>query len=365
MKILYVTTVSGTVNAFLIPHIKMLVEQGHQVDVAFNIKTQVKQEIISMGCKIHSLEFERSPLNKGNYTAYRRLKKIIQNEKYDLVHTHTPIASACVRIACRKLKNVKVFYTAHGFHFYKGAPIKNWLIFYPIEKWLSKYTDVLITINKEDYQRAKKSFEAERIEYIPGVGLDIDKFRNVAVGKSEKRKELGLSEDVFVLLSVGELNRNKNHEIVIRALAKINNPNLYYIICGRGPLGDYLGNLIKELGLEEQVRLLGYRKDIAEIYKAADAFVFPSYREGLPVSLMEAMASGLSVVCSKIRGNVDLIDKRGGVLFNPHSVKECKTAIEQLLALNRIAVMGIYNKEKVIKNDIFFIIGQVEGLYRK
>jgi glycosyltransferase involved in cell wall biosynthesis len=305
MKILYVTTVSGTVNAFLLPHIKMLKDLGYKVDIACSISSPINEELVDCGCKIFEIKFNRSPLNKNNFIAYKQLKKLISDENYDIVHTHTPVASAIVRLVCKDLKNVKVFYTAHGFHFFKGAPIKNWLIYYPIEKWLSRYTDVLITINNEDYQRANKSFKAGRVEYIPGVGLDTKKFTNVTIDKSEKRKELGLPDNAFVVLSVGELNNNKNHETVIKALATLNNPQINYVICGQGPLENYLKKMIKELGLEKQIYLLGFRSDIAEICKASDVFVLPSHREGLGMAALEAMACGLPIVTSNIHGIVD------------------------------------------------------------
>lgn len=345
MKILYITTISDTMG-FFPDHIKMLLGQGHTVDLACNIVNPVKQEIINMGCKIHQIPFQRFPLRKDNLIAYKMLKEIIIDEGYDLVHTHTPIASAITRLACKNIKKIKVLYTAHGFHFYKGAPIKNWIIYYPIEKWLSKYTDTLITINKEDYERAKNDFKAKRVEYIPGVGLDIDKFTNVVVDKAGKRQELGLPEDAFVILSVGELNKNKNHEVVIRAIAKLNNPNIHYVICGKGSLESYLKKLSTELGIGENLHLLGYREDIPEICKISDVFAFPSFREGLPVSVMEAMASGLPVICSQIRGNTDLIDTMGGGLFNPHSIDSCKKSILEISKNNWIK-MSKYNIEKI------------------
>jgi glycosyltransferase involved in cell wall biosynthesis len=361
MKILYVTTVSSTVNTFLIPHIKMLIEQGHQVDVAFNIDHEIKPDIQEMGCKVHVIPIQRSPLRKENYRAYKILKKAIINEKYEIVHTHTPVAAAIVRLVCKNLKNVKVFYTAHGFHFFKGAPIKNWLIYYPIEKWLSKYTDVLITINKEDYQRAKKTFKAGRVEYIPGVGIDVDKFANVTVNKTEKRKELDLPEDAFVVLSVGELNKNKNHEVIIKAIAKLNSPNIYYVICGQGPLESYLKQLANKLGISNRVKLLGFRKDIPEILKAADLFAFPSLREGLPVALMEAMAVGLPVICSNIRGNVDLIeDGKGGYLVKPENDAEVAASINKVYLSKEIKLeMGFVNKEKVKSYSVETVKKQV------
>lgn len=366
MKILYVTTVSNTVNAFLIPHIKMLIDQGHQVDVAFNIVQEVNTEISDLGCNVHQLEFDRSPLKKQNYLAYKKLKRIIQDKKYDIVHTHTPVASACVRLACKKNKNIKVMYTAHGFHFYKGAPLQNWLIYYSIEKWLSNYTDVLITINQEDFQRTKKSFKARSIEYMPGVGLDIDKFNNVvAVDKAEKRRELGLPKDAFVVLSVGELNKNKNHETIIKAIAQLKNPNIYYEICGLGPLEEHLKGLTNELGIGERVRFLGYRKDINDILKASDTFVFPSFREGLSVALMESMACGLPVVCSKIRGNSDLIhNNKGGFLIKPSDVNGFAEAINKIAESEKLRLeYGHYNKEIIKSFNIFNVLRKLEEIY--
>jgi Glycosyltransferase len=318
VKVLYVTTISDTVNAFLIPHIQMLVNQGYQVDVACHVHQELDERLEKYGCNIFNIEFDRSPLKLQNVSVYKKLKKLIIEREYDIVHTHTPIASAITRVACRKMDKVKVIYTAHGFHFYKGAPLINWLMYYPVERWLSRYTDVLITINMEDYERSKKEMKSHKIEYVPGVGLDISKFRNPGVDRFVKRAELEFWNDAFVILSVGELNKNKNHETVIRAIARLNNPNVYYAICGKGPLENYLKDLSARLKIEHQVKFLGYRKDIHEIYQAADLFVFPSLREGLPVSLMEAIASGLVVVCSKIRGNVDLVvDDSIGRLIEP------------------------------------------------
>lgn len=367
MKILYVTTISNTVNAFLIPHIKLLVEQGHQVDVAFNIVQEAGSELVELGCKIYNIEFQRSPLDRRNYLAYKKLKQLIQDEGYDVVHTHTPVASVCVRLACRKMKNVKVIYTAHGFHFFKGAPLVNWLAYYPIERYLAKYTDVLITINREDYERAKGSFRAGKVIYIPGVGLDTQGFNEVIVDKPSKRKEIGVPEDAIVILSVGELNKNKNHETVIRAVARLNNPAIYYVICGQGLLENDLRNLSKELGQEDRVKLLGYRRDIAEICKVVDIFAFPSLREGLPVALMEAIASGLPIVCSKIRGNLDLNhDEKGGYLVNPKDVEGFAQAINFLASDEALRKrIGLSNLELIRNFDSRHVNARIKQIYKE
>ncbi|WP_161879559.1 glycosyltransferase family 4 protein [Alkalibacterium sp. MB6] len=365
MKILYVTTISNTVNTFLIPHIKMLIDEGHQIDVAFNIEQEVKSEIYEMGCKLHQLPLQRTPLKKDNLRAFKMLKNIISIEGYDLVHTHTPVASAIVRLACRKLSNVKVLYTAHGFHFYKGAPLINWLVYYPVEKWLARYTDTLIAINKEDYERAKSKFSAKRVLYIPGVGIDLEKCNTVELDRDLKRSELGLPEDALVVLSVGELNKNKNHEVVIRAIWKIDNPNIHYIICGQGQLDGHLRNLSKELGIENQVHLLGFRKDIPEICKITDLFAFPSYREGLSVALMEAMANGLPVVCSNIRGNSDLIESRkGGYLVEPTDVEGFTKYINQLITDGELrSEFGKFNHKKIEDYSIDNVLNEMEEIY--
>lgn len=365
MKILFVTTISSTVNAFLVPHIRMLINQGHQVDVAFNIEQEVKPEIYEMGCQVHQLPLQRSPLKRDNIRAYKMLKEIIIFERYELVHTHTPVASAIVRLACRKLSNVKVLYTAHGFHFYKGAPILNWLVYYPVEKLLARYTDTLITINKEDYDRAKSQFKSKRVEYVPGVGIDLEKFSTVEIDRDLKRSQLGLPEDAFVLLSVGELNKNKNHEVIIRALGKIDNPGIHYLVCGQGNLDGYLRNLSKELGLENQVHLLGFRKDIPKICKISDVFAFPSYREGLSVALMEAMANGLPVVCSNIRGNSDLMeDGKGGYLVEPGDVEGFAKHINELISDSGLrSELGGFNLEKIENYSIENVLCEMEEIY--
>lgn len=366
MKILYVTTISNTVNAFLIPHIEMLIKQGHQVDVAFNVVQEVNVKLIQLGCEVHNLEFQRSPLMKDNIIAYKKLKNLIVKKEYDIVHTHTPIASALVRIACRKLSEVKVIYTAHGFHFYSGAPIKNWLVYFPLEVVLARYTDILITINKEDFKRAKKYFK-NKVEYIPGVGLDLKTFNDTTIDKIAKRMELGLPSDALVILSVGEINKNKNHETIIKAIAKLNMKEVHYIICGQGPLMSYLKKLIRELKLEDKVHLLGYRNDIAEICKSSDIFAFPSKREGLGLAALEAMSIGIPIITSNIHGIVDYsINSETGYTCSPMDVGGFAKAIEKLSqdAVLRVE-MGQHNIEIVEKYNIDNVLRRLNLIYKE
>lgn len=363
MKILYVTTIGGTMDFFQ-KFIEELVQEGHTVDIACNDSISLVPDFYNeLGCKVYSIQTSRSPLNKGNLIAIKQLKKLVEEKKYDIVHCHTPIAAMCTRIACRTARKngTKVFYTAHGFHFYKGAPLKNWLLYYPVEKICSYFTDVLITINKEDYTLAQAKMKAKRIEYVPGVGIDLEKFGKITIDKSLKCQELGIPENMKLLLSVGELNENKNHETVIRAIADLK--DVYYLIAGNGSLQNHLENVIKECGLAQRVKLLGYRSDVGELCEAADVFVFPSFREGLSVSVMEAMASGLPCVVSNIRGNTDLIDANGGVLFDPHSVKECQKAVVNLLKSD-MEKMGNYNLKKIKKFSIETVNEQMNKIVR-
>ena len=345
MRILYVTTISATMT-FFTSFIKDLIDEGHTVDIATNEKDKpVPQCYRDWGCNVYPIETSRAPANKGNFIAIKQLEKIVKSRKYDIVHCHTPVAALCTRLACRKArkKGTKVIYTAHGFHFYKGAPLKNWLLYYPIEKFCALFTDVLITINKEDYAFAQKKIKAKSIEYVPGVGINPDKISKTVVESTAKRKELGVPADATLLLSVGELNDNKNHETVIRAIADM---DVYYLIAGKGFLQEHLQSVIDSLNLSTRVKLLGHRTDVVELYKIADAFIFPSFREGLSVSLMEAMASGLPVACSRIRGNTDLINENGGVFFDPHNEDECVEAIKNLLASSE-KNLGLYNEKRI------------------
>ena len=309
-KVLFVATVVKThINTFHLPFLKMFKEHGWEVHVA------AKNDFIDEPCVIPNcdqyfdINFVRSPFSKQNIVAYKHLRQIIQENKYDIIHCHTPVAGVLTRLAARNSKDTTVIYTAHGFHFYKGASLLNWLIYYPVERFCAKFTDKLITINQEDYTRAKSWSLCSNGEvyYVPGVGVNIEKIHSIFVNKEQKKNELGIPNDVKVLLSVGELNENKNHEIIIKILSKLDNKDFIYLICGKGELKEYLQNLAKELGIGDKVKLLGYRTDVLEICKIADLFIFPSQREGLPVSLIEALASGVPCVASDVRGNRDLL----------------------------------------------------------
>lgn len=367
MKILYVTTI-GTTMQFFKSFIRSLIDDGNIVDIATNeTESKIPDYYREWGCNVYHIDTSRSPFNKGNINAVKQIRQVVSEGKYDIVHCHTPIAAMCTRIACRKLRKhgIRVFYTAHGFHFYKGAPLKNWLLYYPVEKICSYWTDVLITINHEDYALAQKKMKAERVEYVPGVGIDVDKFKNTVVDRVAKRQELGIPEDAFLLLSVGELNENKNHQIVIKAIAELNDNNIHYAIAGDGPLKYYLEKLAVELGVENRLHLLGYRTDVAELYKTADVFCFPSYREGLPVSVMEAMASGLPLICSNNRGTREfIVNEENGLMFElENCICITNFILELLKNIERRKDLGINAQRTVKKCDIKYINGLMKEIY--
>ena len=268
------------------------------------------------------------------------------------------------RLVYKKIKNkidTTIIYTAHGFHFFRGAPIKNWLFYYPIELFLSRYTDILITINKEDFNLAKKNFKSKKVEYVPGVGIDLSKFYPSKTVRNKYRKKFNILDGDMVLISVGELNKNKNHKVVIEALNDLKKTNIKYFIVGRGKKEDELKILIKKYKLEKNVFLLGYREDVLPLLNMSDLFIFPSKREGLPLSLMEAMACGLPVICSDIRGNNDLIGNNdGGYLVNlKHD--NFKDKIE--LCLNSdLQIMRNRNLNFIKQYDINVIIKKMESI---
>ena len=368
MKILYVTTIGATMS-FFSQFIEELVTEGHLVDIATNDSVRKVPDCYEkFGCRVFSLTCSRSPLDKGNWNSIWQIRRLVEEEKYDIVHCHTPIAATCTRLACRKLRKscgVKVFYTAHGFHFYKGAPLKNWLFYYPVEKICSYFTDVLITINHEDYDLAKKKMKARRIEYVPGVGVDISRFQGVLVDRVAKRADLGISAEATLLLSVGEVNQNKNHQAIIRAMAMLKRDDLYYAIAGIGPETDALKTLADDLGISDQVLLLGYRKDIPELCYAADIFCFPSRREGLGLAAIEAMACGLPIITSDKHGINDYsMDGTTGFKCAPTDVEGFSNAIRRLaddpiLREN----IGIGNIQRSLKYNVNHIISLMKDVY--
>lgn len=352
-KALIIATVVGFVTRFEMNDIKILQELGYDVVVIANYDNY-NGKLDNINVEMLDIRFTRSPFTLQNIKAFKKLNKYVKENKIDLIHCHTPVGGVVGRIV-GKLNNIKtVIYTAHGFHFFDGAPKLNWLIYYPVEKFLSRYTDILITINQEDYNRAKNKFYAKKVEHIPGVGIDIEKIENIKVDRVKKRKELGIEKDDILLLSVGELNKNKNHQIVIKALAELKNKKIKYFIAGKGILKEELENLIKDYGLEKNIKLLGYRNDIYELCKMSDIFIFPSLREGLGMAGLEALAAKLPIIGTHIHGMKDYIENnKNGFCIRKNDKKELRIAIETLINNKKLRVKyGIQGRNIVKKFDL-------------
>lgn len=362
-KILFVATVAGHINTFHLPYLKFFKENGFEVHVATR-----RANTVGIADKKYEISFERFPINIKNIKAYRQLKKVIDKNQYDIIHCHTPVGGVLTRLAARKArkKGTKVIYTAHGFHFYKGAPIKNWLIYYPIEKICARWTDCLITITEEDFELAKRKLKAKKIEYVHGVGINTKRFENEIseTEKEKKRKEFQINKDDIVFSYVAELNKNKNQILLINTIKELKKEmqNVKLLLVGNGPLLEEYKNIIQNNHLENNIKLLGKRSDINEILSITDIYVASSLREGLPVNIMEAMYKGLPIIATDNRGHRELIENgKNGFLINNDQVKENIIRLMQNKKLRED--MGKASREKVKKYEIKNVLKEMNKIY--
>lgn len=343
-KVLLIASVASMLDLFNRDNIRILLECGCQVEAAANFTfgnitsrervESFRRELLDAGIVVYDIPIPRSLADLPNIVrSYCMIKKLCEKNSYRLIHTQSPIGGAVSRLAAKdsRKKGCSVIYTAHGFHFYHGAPLYKWLLFYPVERWLSAYTDLLITINAEDTRRAGM-FRAGQVRYVPGIGIRLDDFCRDMEKRRRLRHTFGFSEQDFVVMSVGQLSRRKNQEVIIRAVALLHQKNIRYVLVGLGEREKSYRKLAQKLGVGQQVYFTGYRSDVADLLQMADCFAFPSLQEGLPVSLMEAMAAGVPVVCSRIRGNCDLIrNKREGRVLQARDVQGFADAIRQIM----------------------------------
>lgn len=358
-RILMLSTVASMQDQFNMANIRMLRKMHCDVYVACNFVqgnntspqrvAAFRNELTALGVTCHQIDFVRSPFHLlQNQTAYRQLLALLKAIPFDCIHCHTPVGGIYGRKAAAAC-GIPVIYTAHGFHFYRGAPLWNWLFFYPVEKYYAKKTDVLITINSEDYDRATRKLSAKQTVRIPGIGLKPGKYRFAARSREEVREALDLPLDSILLISVGELNRNKNHRVILQAMARLPQLPLYYILCGKGSEEHFLRNFAHDLHLSNRVRILGYRQDVCDLLHAADIFCFPSKREGLGMAALEAMEAGLPLVTSNIHGIQDYsLSGETGFSCAPSDVEGFAHAIETLSEdRNMRQRMGEYNQRSV------------------
>lgn len=367
-KVLFIATVVKThINVFHLPYIKMFKEKGYETVVAAKNDYEDGMPDIPDCDRYIDIHFVRNPFSLRNIKAYKMLRELIDNGDFDIVQCNTPVGGVLGRLAARKARKTgtKVVYIAHGFHFSNGSSALSWLVFYPVEKLLSYITDVLVTINKEDYDRALKHFKAKSTVHINGIGVDLEKIEACVSDRQTLRSQIGIKDSDIMLVSVGELRKLKNHKTIIQAMAIVNNPSVHYVIAGSGPLKEELEKTAEELGLKNNVHLLGFCTNIYEILKSSDIFCFPSYREGMPVSLMEAMAAGLPAVVSTVRGNTDLIvPDEGGFLYSSDDVRGFAEGIQKLVQNQEMRHrMGEYNKERIKDYDIKLVREELSNVY--
>lgn len=372
IKLLYILNVAKRVNNFSYSSMIAAQQAGIDFHIAGNWSYASEEKRVDdekrYGIKIHQIDFVRTPYHPGNIKAYHQLKTLVQKENYDVIHCNTPIGGVLGRIVGKQCKVKKVIYQAHGFHFYQGAAKKNWLLYYMVEKWLARDTDVLLTINREDYQLAKTRLKLRRggsVYYVPGVGIDLSQYKDKVKSRDAKRNELNIPSDAIVLISVGELNANKNNSVIISALGFLKQKYIHYVLCGTGELEADLKNQADQAGLCGNIHFLGYRTDVKELYEMADCFVLPSFREGLSRSAMEAMASGLPCIVSRIRGNTDLLEEaNGGYLCDPNDSAAFAEKIRLLAADAGLrAQMGENNLLAVQKFSTETVIREIRRIY--
>lgn len=379
-KALMLASTASMIDQFNMDNIALL-QRDYEVHVACNFLEGntcsaeqielLQQRLRELGVPYYQVDITRNVLNIPQVLrAYRQTKALFDQHGFSMVHCHSPIGGAVCRLAAMpfRKKGLRVLYTAHGFHFFRGAPLLNWLIYYPIEWCLAHVTDILLTINEEDYARAKKHIHAKRIEYIPGIGIDTSKFGQGCPNRGEKRRELALGEEDFVILTVAEMNKNKNHTLILKALGLLKDrpgfERVQYLICGQGDLQEALQAEAEALGIAGHIHFLGFRRDVQEIYGCSDLYAFMSFREGLSVALMEAMSCGLPPVCSPIRGNTDLVEQgTEGLLaeFDPRAVADAIWELYQ--NPQRRARLGAAAAEKIGQFDQKSVHRRMEEIY--
>ena len=374
MKRLLVTSTDLMMIQFLVPHIMYLAENGYEVEIACsNVggrMDEVREKLGTAVKKIHTVHLHRSPLAFGNLKGYKDMRCVIDGAKYDVIWTNEPVMGVVTRLAARKARKhgTKVLYMVHGFHFFKGASPLNWMIYYPIERFASRFCDEIVTINTEDKRLAERKMHAPKVGFIHGIGVDDGKFHPISdEERTAVRAAEGLTDDDFVVICVGELNENKNQKTLIEAAALLKDsvPQLKVLLAGKGNKEPELRKQIRCLGLDGTVRLLGYRTDLPRLIPASDLAVSCSMREGLGVNLIEAMLCGKPVVASHNRGHDELVKYgKTGYLLDANDTSAFAEKILELASdqsrrkefgLNAFKIVKPYSIDKV-KMELMFIL---------
>jgi len=353
-------------------NIEALQGLGYQVELVANFENgdgpevynqQYVRECKEKGIITHSIPFERHSLT-GSLKCMPQVKQLLKEGQYDIVHAHTETGGLILRLAKNVKGNSRFFYTPHGMSFWKGSSLKSQLVYRPLERWICGGMDMNLGMNQEEVNVLCK-WNSKTASYVHGIGLNLERFQQEGRPRNEVRAEFGVNDEEKLIVSVGELDDNKNHATVIKALSFLESKNYKYVVCGVGPNKEKLNQMAADAGLGDKVILAGYRSDIPDILHAADMFVFPSFHEGLPVSALEAMACGLPLICSKIRGNVDIVkDSVNGFLFEPEDYLTLSIGMERLIMEQSLSKkFGEKNKETVRDFSQNAVIEELKKLY--
>ena len=373
-RALIVTALAGFVRSFLTHDIELLKDMGYEVHCAANIHHPGAEGMgdyfNDLGVVFHQIDFSSNrPLSRNTLESYSQLKRLRNNVKFAVVHCHTPIAGAIARWVFRndRKDGCKVIYTTHGFYFHKRSSKKAWIIFYPIEKLMAKYCDAIITINNEDFEVAKK-IKMKAAFHINGVGVNLQKYRNVKIDREDYRQKLGIASDDIVVLSVGELSSRKNQKVVVEAIGLINNPKLLFVHCGNAMNSANTKQELLDIAKQFNVRikLLGLRSDMPSIYQCADIGTLSSTREGLGLAGIEMLAAGLPIVASNVHGILDYMqDGKNGYLADPYSPQEFASGIRKMLDPAIRNAMRQFCSESVDRFDCSVSFRQMQDIYQK
>ena len=364
MKVLYTANTYRHLYLCHKPYLKWFHEQGFIVHTATN-STQKLDNVD----KQFNIPVQRNPFKLNNIKAVFKLKKIIEAEKYDIIHTHTPMGAAITRLASikyRKTHDVKIIYTAHGFHFYKGCPLINWIIYYPVEKILSKFTDLIITMNQEDYEFAKKHFDTT-IKYIPGIGFNEEKIKRTLTSKEQKllKDNLGIKKNAYIISYIAEIQKRKRQMYLLKTIKKMKLTNEIFLLVGEDQKSQKIKRYIKVNHLEEHVKIIGFKDNVEDYLDISNLIISVSNQEGLPLNIMEAMFKNKSIIVTKCRGNTDLIkDKTNGIVVDLNNKKELIDAI-LLLKNNQVYAkqLGDNNKRFISKYSINNVLPIMAKIY--
>lgn len=368
-KVLFCANVVKThIISFHLPYLKWFKEQGWETHVC--AKNDFGNEVCDIPCcdRYIDISFSRNPFSPENIRAFKQLKKLVDTEHYDIVHCHTPVVGILARLACINARKhgTKVINTAHGFHFYKGSPLKNWLLFFTAEWFCSFFTDENITMNLEDKHISEKYMHAKSTHNVSGVGVKLERFKCSRPAKGAHiRKDLRIPDNAFVVLNVGEMIPRKNQLTLLKAIAELNS-DVYCVILGSGKLQDELSSEAKALGISDRVKFAGFHRNVEDYHRESDIFVFPSLQEGLPIALIEAMASSLPCVALNIRGCSDLINSgSNGILVDENSADKLADAVNSLFGDRELCrTLGNNAAVTADKYELSKVVDEMAEIYR-